>query len=313
MKISSELLASAHILVVGDAMLDRYWFGEVSRISPEAPVPVVHARHAEERLGGAANVAANIASLGGQTTLLSVIGDDADGARLKALLKEKGIDDQIIADTKARTTVKLRVMAQNQQLLRIDFEEPLQMQKEPGSILQSALAALLPKVNTVIFSDYAKGSLVGIEELIALCRQSEKKIIVDPKGKDFYRYRHANFLTPNRSELAAIIGHWENENILRKKVTALIEELSLEGLLLTRSEEGMSIFLRNSAHHIAAQAREVYDISGAGDTAIAVFSLFASIGFSWLDAANWANRAAGIAVGKSGTSTLSLQELLHAV
>ena len=311
MKVSSELLASVHILVVGDAMLDRYWFGEVSRISPEAPVPVVHTRHTEERLGGAANVAANIASLGGQTTLLSVIGDDADGARLKALLKEKGIDDQTIADTKARTTVKLRVMAQNQQLLRIDFEELLQ--KEPRNMLHSALAALLPQVNTVIFSDYAKGSLVDIEELIALCRQGEKKIIVDPKGKDFYRYRHANFLTPNRSELAAIIGHWENENILREKVAALIEALSLEGLLLTRSEEGMSIFLRNGAHHIAAQAREVYDISGAGDTAIAVFALFASVGFSWLDAATWANRAAGIAVGKSGTATLSLQELLHAV
>ena len=312
MKVSAELLSASHILVVGDAMLDRYWFGEVSRISPEAPVPIVHARRVEERLGGAANVAANIAALGGQAMLLSVVGNDDAGVKLKALLHERGIGDCLIMDGQAKTTVKLRVMAHNQQMLRIDFEEAVPPQST--GVLQQALVETLPKVDTVIFSDYAKGSLNQVAALIALCRQANKKVLIDPKGKDFSRYRNAHFLTPNRSELEAIIGTWENEPILRQKVTALIKALSLEGILLTRSEEGMSLFLSDGGyHHIEAMAKEVYDISGAGDTAIAVFALCVSAGLPWLEAAMWANRAAGIVVGKSGTATLSLEELLHTI
>ena len=216
MKVSAELLSASHILVVGDAMLDRYWFGEVSRISPEAPVPIVHARRVEERLGGAANVAANIAALGGQAMLLSVVGNDDAGVKLKALLHERGIGDCLIMDGQAKTTVKLRVMAHNQQMLRIDFEEAVPPQST--GVLQQALVETLPKVDTVIFSDYAKGSLNQVAALIALCRQANKKVLIDPKGKDFSRYRNAHFLTPNRSELAAIIGTWENEPILRQNI-----------------------------------------------------------------------------------------------
>ncbi len=295
------------VLVVGDVMLDRYWFGEVSRISPEAPVPVVKVDRVEERPGGAANVARNAAALGAKTALLSVIGRDEAGRRLRRLLKQERIAASLHADSTVATTVKLRVIGRRQQLLRADFEAL------PGhEVLASKLKdfqRLLGTCDVVILSDYGKGGLAHIAKMIALARRAGKPVLVDPKGEDYSLYRGATLVTPNRAELRAVTGGWSSEQALTAKVQRLRQKLGLGGVLVTRSEEGMTLFRRGSRLHIPALAREVYDVSGAGDTVIATIGVMLAAGEDLENAVRVANRAAGIVVGKFGTAVAYPAEL----
>ena len=299
--------ANARVLVVGDVMLDRYWFGDVARISPEAPVPVVRVTRIEERPGGAANVARNCASLGAVAQLLSVVGGDEAGAKLAALVEEAGVRANLHRDASMETTVKLRVIGRQQQLLRIDFETP------PSSeVLASKLAdfeAALPECDAVILSDYGKGGLAHIATMIGLARAAGKRVLVDPKGDDYSRYRGAHVITPNLGELREVVGAWRDEADLAARVRKLRADLSLDALLLTRSEQGMTLFDERGAMHVPAQAREVYDVSGAGDTVIAALAVMLAAGASMTEAVRLANRAAGIVVGKLGTAVATRAEL----
>jgi rfaE bifunctional protein kinase chain/domain len=295
------------VLVVGDVMLDRYWFGEVSRISPEAPVPVVLIQSEDERLGGAANVAWNCSELGARTKLLSVIGGDEPGARLARLLKKHRIDASLHRDPSLATTQKLRVIGRKQQLLRIDFERP------PSSeVLGAKLAEFrraLGGCDVVILSDYGKGGLAHIAEMIRAARRARKRVLVDPKGDDYARYRGASVITPNKAELAEVVGRWKDEADLRRRARALRARLGLEALLLTRGEEGMTLFAGTKSISIQAQAREVFDVTGAGDTVIAALAVTLAAGAGLEQAVRVANRAAGIVVGKLGTAAASRAEL----
>jgi D-glycero-beta-D-manno-heptose-7-phosphate kinase len=302
-------LANARVLVVGDAMLDRYWHGTVERISPEAPVPVVKINREEERIGGAANVAYNVATLGAQATFLGVVGDDEPGHRLEALLRETGIATHLKRDAGLKTTVKLRVIGRQQQLLRMDFEnepdhEILAQQTE-------AFAQLAPAHGAVLFSDYGKGGLAHIPAMVARARQAGKVVLVDPKGSDYNRYRGASVITPNRAELQDVVGRWSGEDELRRKAQGLREQLGLEAILVTRSEEGMTLFDAQGELHVPAQAREVFDVTGAGDTVIATLAAMAAAGLSLREAVPIANRAGSIVVGKFGTATVSHEELFQ--
>lgn len=298
---------AARILVVGDVMLDRYWFGDVSRISPEAPVPVVKVERSEERPGGAANVARNIAALGARIALLSVVGSDEAGASLARLLAEASIEASLHEDAQLNTTVKLRVLGRQQQLLRIDFENA-----PTHEVLQAKLADFQQRIaacDVVILSDYGKGGLTHITEMIRLAREHQKLVLVDPKGEDYARYRGASIITPNRAELREVVGRWSSEADLLARVTRLRADLGLDGLLLTRSEEGMTLFSDAGAVHEPALAREVYDVSGAGDTVIATMAVMLASGLTMAESMVWANRAAGVVVGKLGTATCSIDEL----
>lgn len=304
---TKQQLAAARVLVVGDAMLDRYWHGAVERISPEAPVPVVKVTREEERMGAAANVAYNVTTLGAQASFLGVVGDDEPGQRLEKLLRETGIRTHLKRDAGLRTTVKLRVIGRQQQLLRMDFEnepdhEVLAMQTE-------TFAGLLPQHDAVLFSDYGKGGLAHIPKMIARARQDGRTVLVDPKGSDYTRYRGASIITPNRAELQDVVGRWHSEDELRDKAQQLRAALDLDALLVTRSEEGMTLFDVAGALHVTAQAREVFDVTGAGDTVIATLAAMVAAGLSLRDALPIANRAGGIVVGKFGTATLTYEEL----
>lgn len=311
---ANDILAAirgARVLVVGDVMLDRYWFGDVSRISPEAPVPVVKIERTEERLGGAANVARNVAALGAQADLLAVVGDDEPGGRVAELLQLDGIGVSLQRDPAITTTVKLRVIGRQQQLLRIDFETT------PGhEALMSKLAEFerrLPDVDLVILSDYGKGGLQHIARMIDSARRQAKAVLVDPKGDDYARYRGATLLTPNRSEFRQVAGSWGREDELREKAQRLRRELALEGLLVTRSEEGMTLYRDDGALHVPTVAKEVFDVSGAGDTVIATLGAMLAAGRPFEEAVRWANVAAGIVVGKLGTAVATPDELLNAL
>ena len=296
----------ARVLVVGDVMLDRYWFGDVSRISPEAPVPVVRFRSQEERLGGAANVANNCAQLGARTRLLSVTGMDEAGDRLAQLAEEAGIKASLHRDPRNPTTVKLRVLSK-QQLLRIDFETV-----PSREVLASKLAdfkAALPDCNVVILSDYGKGGLAHIARMISLARAAGKRVLVDPKGDDWSRYRGAHLVTPNRKELADVVGSWKSESDLERRVRRLRAQLGLEALLLTRGQEGMSLYTKRSPVHVKAEAREVFDVSGAGDTVIATLATMLAAGVRLEQAVRIANRAGAIKVAKLGTAVVTRKEL----
>lgn len=306
-KANRDQFSKARLLVVGDVMLDRYWFGDTNRISPEAPVPVVQVGKIDERLGGAANVARNVAALGAKTTILGVIGDDESGRRISELLKSSGVDSQLEVDAKVPTTVKLRVIARQQQLIRLDFEEA------PS---QTALAhkleryeKLLGNADVVILSDYGKGALGQVALMIEQARTQKKMILVDPKGDDYAKYRGATVLTPNRSELRQVVGQWTSEDDLTKRAQDLRKSLDLEALLLTRSEEGMSLFTETGVSHVKAQAREVFDVSGAGDTVIGSLAVALAAGWPLERAMALANRAGGIVVGKLGTATVTSEEL----
>ena len=273
---------NVRLLVVGDVMLDRYWFGEVSRISPEAPVPVVKVERLEERLGGAANVARNAVALGARTALLSVVGDDEAGRSLSRLLEEGEIDAGMHVDRDIDTTVKLRVIGRQQQLLRIDFETT-----PSHEILQAKLADFEQRVvqaDVVILSDYGKGGLTHIADMIQIARSHDKPVLVDPKGDEWGKYAGATVITPNRSELREVVGRWSSEDELLAKAQKLRGELGLEALLVTRSEEGMTLFADDGIHHQPAQAREVFDVSGAGDTVIATLAVMLAAGADWGEA-----------------------------
>jgi rfaE bifunctional protein kinase chain/domain len=304
-----ERLAAARVLVVGDAMLDRYWFGAVDRISPEAPVPVVRVNPAkeQERLGGAANVAANVKALGVQTSLITAIGDDEHGHRLEKLLEKSGIESLFERNPGLTTIVKLRIIGRSQQLLRVDFEE------EPGyEVLQGMLPfyeKALAQSNAVLFSDYAKGGLTHITRMIELARAAGKPVLVDPKGDDYSRYKGATVITPNRAELAEVVGRWTSEAQLAERAERLRAELGLDGLLVTRSEDGMSLFDAAGHARIPAEAREVFDVTGAGDTVIATLAAMLAAGLSLREAMPIANRAGGIVVGKFGTASVGYDEL----
>ncbi len=303
--------ANAHVLVVGDVMLDRYWFGEVSRIAPEAPVPVVHVQRTEERPGGAANVARNIVSLGGKATLLSVVGDDEAGRSLAALLEKERVHTLFHKDASLPTTVQLRVIGRQQQLLRIDFET-----LPSREVLEDKLGdfeSLVDGVDAIILSDYGKGGLTHVAAMVAAARRHGKRVLIDPKGDDYSRYRGATLLTPNRSEFREIAGRWKDEADLAARAEKLRHELGIDALLVTRSEEGMTLFTGSGVVHEATRAREVFDVSGAGDTVIATLGLMLAANASMTDAMHFANLAAGIVVGKLGTATATREELLAAL
>ena len=305
--VSKEQLAQAKVLVVGDVMLDRYWYGAVDRISPEAPVPVVRITREENRLGGCANVAFNAVSVGAQASLLSVVGDDEASHLLQDLIAKSGITPYFGRDAQLKTTVKLRVIGRQQQLLRVDFENT--PQNEVLSSQTQQFMQLLPDHPVVLFSDYGKGGLAHVTDMIAAARKANKAVLIDPKGSDFSRYAGATCITPNRAELQQVVGGWNSEEELSTKAHNLRNELQLDAVLLTRSEEGMTLFDAQGAAHIAAQAREVFDVTGAGDTVIATLAALVAAGMSLREAMPWANRAGGMVVGKFGTATVSYEEL----
>ena len=304
---SPGALRAARVLVVGDVMLDRYWFGDVERISPEAPVPVVRIQHTEERLGGAANVARNVTAIGGSAGLMAAVGADEPGRTITAMLAASDIEPHLRIEHEVATTVKLRVIGRRQQMLRADFEQP--PRKEVLLQHVDLFAELLPRYQLVVLSDYGKGGLAHIRQLIAMARAAGKAVLVDPKGDDYGSYAGATVLTPNRAELREVIGRWRDEADLERRVQELRHNLELKALLLTRSEEGMTLFTEQGAWSVPAQAREVYDVSGAGDTVIAVVAVMLASGASLHDAVAAANLAGGIAVSKFGSSTVSYSEL----
>ena len=304
-------LQQARVLVVGDVMLDRYWFGDVSRISPEAPVPVAKIEKTEHRAGGAANVARNVAALGGQAVLLSVIGDDEAGDCLNALMTEHGVETVLIRDPNIATTVKLRVVARNQQLIRLDFEDAPTHEVLNG--VKNRFRELLAECDVVILSDYGKGGLTHVVSFIEWARQAGKPVLIDPKGDDYAKYTGATMLTPNRAELRQVTGSWKNEADLQEKARALRRNLDLQALLLTRSEEGMTLFRDGEPHHQPTQAREVFDVAGAGDTVIAGMGLAMAAGLDLPEAMQLANAAAGVVVGKLGTAVCSFDELAQSL
>ena len=307
MKIEKSTLAKARVLVVGDAMIDRYWYGAVDRISPEAPVPVVRITREEERIGGAANVASNVVSLGAQATLLTVVGDDDASHKLEALVAQTGITPCFGRDAAMQTTVKLRIIGRQQQLIRLDFENT-----PKSEVLASQTASfleLLPQQQAILFSDYGKGGLDHVHDMIDHARAAGKPVLIDPKGSDYSRYSGATVITPNRTELQQAVGGWRDEDELRSKAQNLRKQLQLSALLLTRSEEGMTLYDDAGELSVAAMAREVFDVTGAGDTVIATMAALVGGGLSLREAMPLANRAGGIVVGKFGTATVSYEEL----
>ena len=303
----AKAVGTTRVLIVGDVMLDRYWFGDVERISPEAPVPVVKIARTDERPGGAANVARNAAALGAQVSLISVIGDDEPGRSLERLLAADHVRTSLHRDAALPTTVKLRVIGRQQQLLRIDFET-----MPSNTALDAKLADFertLPDFDVVVLSDYGKGGLAHIARMIERARARGTPVLVDPKGDDYGRYRGATLLTPNRNEFREVAGSWRTEAELAAKAQAMRAELAIGALLITRSEEGMSLYTDQGAQHFAAQAREVYDVSGAGDTVISTLGVLLGARADLGSAVRIANQAAGVVVGKLGTAVVHPSEL----
>ena len=307
-------LHRARVLVVGDVMLDRYWFGEVSRISPEAPVPIVkiESKRTKETPGGAANVAANAAALGANVALLSVIGDDEPGRKLAELLEKAGVKTNLRRDGEIATTVKLRVIGgRQQQMLRVDFETP------PGrEILLEKLddyRHMIADSDVVILSDYGKGGLTHIAQMIEIARAKGKTVLVDPKGDDYSRYAGATVVTPNRVELRDVVGSWKDEDELTTKAQALRERLGLQALLVTRGAEGMTLYEAGRRRHEKAREHEVSDVSGAGDTVIATLGVMLGVGMPLDEAVKVSNVAAGIKVLRFGTAVVLPNELHDAL
>ncbi len=305
-----EKISTARVLVVGDAMLDRYWYGEVERISPEAPVPVVAVSKADERPGGAANVARSVRALNAACTLLSVTGDDRDADNLEKLLKADGVRCYLQRDKFLNTTIKLRVISRHQQLLRIDFESPVS--KDARVKLLDQYLARLSEHDVVIISDYGKGGIGYIQEMIHAARAAGKPVVVDPKGRDYSGYSGATLITPNRKEFELVAGTFHDVADLAHKASVMVGELKLDGILVTRGEDGMSLITAlGQVLHMPARAREVYDVTGAGDTVIAAIGCAYAVGGALEDALHLANIAAGIVVGKLGAETASPDEIIH--
>ncbi|MDI4636431.1 MULTISPECIES: bifunctional D-glycero-beta-D-manno-heptose-7-phosphate kinase/D-glycero-beta-D-manno-heptose 1-phosphate adenylyltransferase HldE [Halomonadaceae] len=312
MKFDLTALEQARLLVVGDVMLDRYWHGGTSRISPEAPVPVVKVNDGEDRPGGAANVALNIASLGAHAALAGLVGDDENANLLTHRLEDSGVSTHFQRSPEIPTIAKLRVMSRNQQLIRLDFEQALD--EVDTQDLHDRVAAQLGDADLVILSDYGKGTLNRVESLIQMVRDAGKRVLVDPKGSDFRRYRGASVVTPNLTEFEAVAGPCRTDEELAAKGEALRDELDLEALLITRSEKGMTLIRADHAPlHLPTRAREVYDVTGAGDTVIGVLGLALAAGHGFPEAMTLSNLAAGLVVAKPGTATLSIAELYTAL
>lgn len=308
----SPQFTRAKVLVLGDVMLDRYWFGATNRISPEAPVPVVKVQTLEERAGGAANVAMNIASLNVPVTLHGLIGQDDAGRALDDLLRTHHIQNHCIALDSHPTITKLRILSRHQQLLRLDFEEGFHnVDSQP---LLAKLATEITACGALILSDYGKGTLSEVQQMIQLARQAKVPVLIDPKGTDFDRYRGATLLTPNMAEFEAVVGHCETDEDIFAKGLKMIADFDLSALLVTRSEKGMTLLRPNQPpFHLPTQAKEVYDVTGAGDTVISVLATAIADGRSLEEACYLANAAAGVVVGKLGTSTISVSELENAI
>ncbi len=302
----------ARVLVVGDLMLDRYWHGGTSRISPEAPVPVVHVQQNEERAGGACNVALNIATLGAQCTVLGLCGDDEAARSLETLLQQADVQTEFVRMAENATVTKLRVMSRSQQLMRLDFEDGFI--GSDLSRLEQTFASIVGQFNIVVCSDYDKGTLRQVQTLIEMCRQQNIPVLVDPKGTDFERYRGASLITPNLAEFEAVAGRCESEPELVERAAEIAEKYDIEALLVTRSEHGMSLVQQGyDAVHIPTQAREVFDVTGAGDTVISTLAAALGAGVTLERAMSLSNLAAGIVVAKSGTASVSVAELERAI
>jgi len=293
--LSAARIQAARVLVVGDVMLDRYWYGAVDRISPEAPVPVVRVTREEERGGGAANVALNVAALGAQAALLTVVGEDEASHKLEKLLAQTGVKTELRRDAALKTTVKLRIIGRQQQLIRLDFENT--PDQEVLASQTARFEELLATHDAVLFSDYGKGGLAHVSDMITKARAMGKPVLIDPKGSDYSRYH------------GATVGAWHSEEQLLAKAQNLRQQLGLAAILLTRSEEGMSLFEHSGVSHVSAQAREVFDVTGAGDTVIATMAVLLGAGMTLQQALPWANRAGGVVVAKFGTATVTLKEL----
>lgn len=307
-----QKIRSAKVLVVGDAMLDRYWYGDVERISPEAPVPVAVIRSAKELLGGAANVARNVSVLGAHADLLSITGDDGEADTLEKLLRADNIGSLLCRDKLLNTIVKLRVVSRHlhQQLLRIDFESP--PSKDSRVALLDSYLKQLTEHRAVIISDYGKGGLGNIREMIEAARAKGVHVVVDPKGSDYSGYRGATLITPNRKEFELVAGRFHDNHDLEQKALAMADSLDLAGVLVTRGEDGMSLVRRGMKPiHMPARAREVFDVTGAGDTVIAAIGCAYAAGGEIEDAVQLANVAAGIVVGKLGAATATPEEIMH--
>jgi len=299
---------NTRILVIGDLMLDKYWVGDTSRISPEAPVPVVKVTGTETRLGGAANAALNAHSLGAQVTLAGIIGNDEAGQQIKQLLSEKGITDLTTISTDSPTIMKLRMISRNQQVVRADFEEAFS--EQAINHITQQCSQIVSQYDVILLSDYNKGTLHHCAELIAAAKKAGTKVIIDPKGHNFDKYSGAFILTPNMSEFETIVGKCQSEQAMFTKATLLIQQLQLDALLLTRSEKGMTLFFPDGRHHhFNAKAHEVYDVTGAGDTVIATLATAIAKNIALEDAVMLSNTAAGIAVGRMGAATVSPLEL----
>ncbi|MFA7632228.1 MAG: bifunctional D-glycero-beta-D-manno-heptose-7-phosphate kinase/D-glycero-beta-D-manno-heptose 1-phosphate adenylyltransferase HldE [Thiohalomonadaceae bacterium] len=312
MKLTIPDFSSARLLVVGDLMLDRYWHGETSRISPEAPVPVVHVGKTEERPGGAGNVALNIVALGGQATLISLTGQDEAAGILRRRLQAEGIECHFDQLENYSTITKLRVISRQQQLIRCDFEDGFQ--EYVPQQLSALYRAQLAMADVVVLSDYGKGTLRCASELITAARAAGKPIVVDPKGLDFEKYRGATLITPNMTELEAVAGSCPNEDILVEKAESLRRHLELEALLITRSERGMTLLREHHAPlHLPTRAREVFDVTGAGDTVLSTLASALASGIDLAEATALANLAASVVVSKLGTATVNVQELKRAL
>lgn len=301
----------SRVLVVGDVMLDRYWSGKAARISPEAPVPVVRVKDIEDRLGGAANVALNIAKLGGKVTLLGVVGDDEEGRIIRGLLEKAGVICDLVVEKTMRSICKLRILAQHQQLIRVDFEAiPLQFDNDA---LCLRVNQQLPQHQVIVFSDYGKGTLADVQNYIQSARRAGVIALVDPKGTDYQRYTEADLLTPNLAEFQAVMGEVSDESQLLAKGQELAQRFNIANLLITRGEAGMTMIQPDKAYSIAAKAKDVFDVTGAGDTVIAVLAATIAAGADLTDAVTLGNLAGGIVVGKLGTSTVSVAELTRAL
>jgi D-beta-D-heptose 7-phosphate kinase/D-beta-D-heptose 1-phosphate adenosyltransferase len=312
MKLVVPRFDKAQVLVAGDLMLDRYWHGATSRISPEAPVPVVKVEQSEDRIGGAGNVALNVAALGAGASLVGIVGKDEAAESLSTRLQSAGIHADFQVSETRPTITKLRVISRHQQLLRLDFEDVFEA--EDADQLPQKVEQLLGNVGALILSDYAKGALKNSQALIASARQAGVPVLVDPKGSDFDAYRGATLLTPNLSEFEAVVGACPNEQALVEKGAELLDKLGLDALLITRSEHGMTLLRKDMPElHLPARAREVFDVTGAGDTVISVLATAVAAGAELPDAVAMANIAAGLVVGKLGTATISMPELRRAI
>lgn len=308
MKIKLPDFSTGRVLVSGDLMLDRYWYGGTSRISPEAPVPIVKIDIIEQRAGGAGNVALNIASLSGQVELLALVGNDEPATALKTVLTDADVGCHFVALDGCRTITKLRVMSRNQQLIRLDFEDSFSA--ADSAQLMDSYRQQIKNCDAVVLSDYGKGTLRDIPNLIEAARNAGKAILVDPKGTDFSIYQNATLITPNQAEFEAVVGVCESEPEFMSKGDQLCSELNLDALLVTRSEKGMVLFQRDEAPFIQeTRAREVYDVTGAGDTVIATLATALAAGCSLVESTQIANLAAGIVVRKLGTATINRKEI----